>query len=116
MREKSSSVFTSRSRRRLLQQREGGAELVADVAEEGRLGAVQLGQRLGTPALLLIGAGIADGGADLAGDQRAEAAIGIVETQARAEAEHQQAGRAMRGGGWQRQHQCLVRRVGPRPR
>ena len=36
-------------------QRQRRAELVADVGEEGRLGAVELRQRLGAPALLLIG-------------------------------------------------------------
>ena len=46
-------------------QRQRGAELVADVAEEGGLGPVQLGQRLGAPALLLVGAGVGDGGGDV---------------------------------------------------
>ena len=85
MREKSSSVLTSLSSRRPLRwaivdqrpmvagdagcglgqhlleraqhQRQRRAELVADVGEEGGLGAVELGQRLGAPALLLVGAG-----------------------------------------------------------
>src|SRR3712207_8100599 len=41
-------------------ERERGAELVRHVREEGRLGAVDLGQRLGAPPLLLVGAGVGD--------------------------------------------------------
>jgi hypothetical protein len=48
----------ARGRQHLLQrpehQREWRAELVADVAEEGRLGAIDLGQGLRAPALLLV--------------------------------------------------------------
>ena len=52
------------------------AELVADVAEEGGLGAVELGQRLGALALLLRRrAALRHRGGDLAGDQVAEAAV-----------------------------------------
>ena len=95
MRETSSSVLTSRSSRSPLRfttsssacggggeirvalgeqffdraehEGEGGAELVADVAEEGSLGPVQLGQCLGPLPLLLVGPCIGDGGGDLGG-------------------------------------------------
>ena len=106
MREKSSSVLTSLSRRSALRwassrrsrsaratpgdrassvleraehQRERRAELVADVAEEGGLGPVELGERLGAPALLLVGARVGDGGGDVAGDQIEEAPVVVVE-------------------------------------
>ena len=103
MREKSSSALTSFSRRRPLRcvdldqrarlprpaagsrgqqlfertqhQRQRRAEFVADVGEEDRLGAIDLGQRLGPAPFLLIGLGIADRGADLAGDQVEEACV-----------------------------------------
>ena len=96
MRENSSSVFTSFSSRRLLrcatsscsrivagsaspdarasleraeQQRQRRAELVADVGEERRLGAIDLGERLGAAALLLVGAHVGEAGGDLAGEE-----------------------------------------------
>ena len=54
-------------------QGERRAELVADVGEEGGLGAVDLGQRLGAPALLFVGLGVGDRRGDLAGDEVEEA-------------------------------------------
>ena len=54
-------------------QRQRRAELVADVGEERGLGAVDLGQRLGAPALLLVGLGVGDRRGDLAGDEVEEA-------------------------------------------
>ena len=50
-------------------QRERGAELVADVGEERGLGAVQLGQFLGAPLLGPVAAGAADLRRDVRGDQ-----------------------------------------------
>ena len=100
MREKSSSVFTSFSSRRLLrwatsscsrtspaaplagasrlvqrpeQQRQRRAEFVADVAEERRLRAVQLGERLRAPPLLLVGMDVGQPRGDLADEQADEA-------------------------------------------
>ena len=60
-------------------QRQRRAELVADVGEERGLGAVQLGQRLGPPPLLLVGAGVGDGGGDVAGQQVEEPPVVVVE-------------------------------------
>ena len=108
MREKSSSVLTSLSSRRPLRcdhrrasrgrpapaplgarceqvlerpehQRQRRAELVADVAEERRLGAVELGQRLGALALLLVGRRLRHRRPDLRGDEIEEVAIVAVE-------------------------------------
>jgi hypothetical protein len=56
-------------RKRPQHERERRAEFVADIGEEIRLGAVELGQRFGAPALLGIAARGRDGGRDLAGDQ-----------------------------------------------
>ena len=50
-------------------QRERRAELVADVAEEGGLRAIELGERLGAPALFLVGLRVGDARADLARDE-----------------------------------------------
>jgi hypothetical protein len=58
---------------------EGGAELVADIAEEQGLGAVYLRQGLGPPALLFIGACAGNGGGHMTGNQLEEAAIIFVE-------------------------------------
>jgi hypothetical protein len=60
------------------------AELVAHVAEEGGLGAIELGKRLGAPALGLVGARVADGGRDLVRDQAEKPPIPVVEAAARA--------------------------------
>ena len=104
MREKSSSVLTSLSRRsgiamrqspdaaavrggqafglrqRVFQrpqhQRERRAELVAHVGEEGGLGAIDLGERLGALALFLVGARVGDRSGELTGQKLVEAAIG----------------------------------------
>ena len=67
-------------------QRQRRAELVADVAEEGRLGAVELGQRLGARALLLVGLGVGQGRGDLPGDEVEEGAVLVVEGPARTDA------------------------------
>ncbi len=82
-------------RERILQrpehQREGCAELVADIREEACLGPVELGQCLGPAALLLVGAGIPDRGRNLSGDEVQEARIAVVEGAARGDAEDQHA-------------------------
>ena len=94
MREKSSSEFTSFSSRPALRcristcaacaslsapcaveqvfrrtehQRQRRSELVADVAEERRLDAIEFGQRLGLAPRLLQGDGVADSGGDVIG-------------------------------------------------
>ena len=48
------------------QQRQRRAELVADVAEERRLGAIDLGERLGAAPFLLVGVDVGQAGGDLA--------------------------------------------------
>jgi hypothetical protein len=45
---------------------------VADVAEEQRLGAIQIGEGLGALALMLLRPRIGDGGLELTGDERME--------------------------------------------
>ena len=52
------------------------AELVADIGEERRLGAVDLRQRVGTPPLLVVGVDVGEARRDLAGHQIDEAAVG----------------------------------------
>ena len=51
-------------------QRQRSAKLVADVAEELRLGAIEFGQLLGSIAFGLIGGSVGDGSRDLVGEQR----------------------------------------------
>ena len=68
-------------------QREGCAELVADIREEAGLGPVEFGQFLGPAALLLIGAGIPDRGRDLSRNEVQEPGIAVVEGAARTDAE-----------------------------
>jgi hypothetical protein len=80
---------TARRRDRLLggpeEQRQRRAELVADVAEEHRLRAVQFCQRLGTGSRFLQRPRARRGGADLRRHERQEVAIGRVENQSRAD-------------------------------
>ena len=61
------------------------AELVADVGEEGGLGAVQLGQRVGPPPLLVVGMDVGEAGRDLSGHQLDEPAVGGIERPERVE-------------------------------
>ena len=68
---------------------------MADVGEEGRLGPVELGQRLGAPPLVLVGTGIGDGGGHGRGQQVVEAAVGLVHRHARVDAGNQDGGRAV---------------------
>ncbi len=72
-----------RSGQRLLErpehQGQRRAELVADIGEERRLGAVELGERFGALALLLIGRGIGDPRRDLSGHQIEESRIALIE-------------------------------------
>jgi len=68
------------------------AELVADIGKERGLGAVDLGQRFGSPLLLFIGLGIGDCGGDLAGGEIEEARVVVVIEPDRAQANDQHAG------------------------
>ena len=61
------------------QEGERGAELVAHVGEERGLRPVQLGQRLGALALVLVGLGVDHRPRDLRGDQLQEPAVVVVE-------------------------------------
>ena len=71
-------------------QRERRPELVADVREEHRLGAVDLRQRLRAQTLLLVGARVGVRGCDLSGEQVDETAVGAVERAIRVDADDQE--------------------------
>ena len=120
MREKSSNVFTSRSRRRALrcatscrsrctgangvaasarpsssgsdQQGERCSEFVTDVAEERRFCPIELRQGFGALSLLLVGARVGERRAKLVGDEIDKRAVRVVERAARIEADDQSAG------------------------
>ena len=119
MREKSSRLLTSRRSRSALRwtasrssprsalrgirervleraedQRQRRAKLVAHVAEECGLRAVELGELLGALALLLVGARVGDRRRDVARHELEEAPVVVVERSARADAEHEHARRA----------------------
>jgi hypothetical protein len=68
---------------------------VAHVREELGLGAVDLGERLGAPALLLVGARVPERQRDLPREQGEEAAVAVVERAAGAYAHHQHADGAL---------------------
>ncbi len=59
-------------------QRQRGAELVAHVAEEGGLGPVEFGQRLGPLPFFFVSPGVGDGGGDLTGQQVHEALVPVI--------------------------------------
>ncbi len=91
-----------------------GAELVADVGEEGGLGPIELGQGLYPPALFLIGVGVGDRSRDLTGHQAQEGPVGPVEQPVGIEADHKHSGAASVAGRRDRQDR---RRFGlPAPR
>ena len=77
-------------------QGERRSELVADVAEERRLGAVELGQRFRTLALFLVGRGLCHRRPDLCGDQIEEVAVVVPEGQEAAGAGDHEARRTVR--------------------
>jgi hypothetical protein len=58
---------------------------VAYIGEKSGLGAIDLGQRLGTPAFLLVSAGIGDTGRDLPRQQSDKPSITFVVQQIRVE-------------------------------
>ena len=95
---------SSASSQRSQHQRQRRAELVADVREEGGLGAVDFRQRRGAPALLFVGARIGHRGGDLRADQLEETGVQLVEPDARADADHQRAGGLVRDVGLDRHH------------
>ncbi len=95
-------------------QRERGAELVADVGEERGLRLVQLGQLLGPPLLRPVAAGAADARGDVSGDQFHEGPVTVVERPVPVQRGHQESvGRAALPG--QRYQQRLGRRRVPGP-
>ena len=75
-------------------QRQGRAEFVADVGEEGSLGAVDLRQRFGAPAFLLVGLGVGDRRGDLSGRKAEKTPVVVVEQPERIEADDEHAGAA----------------------
>ncbi len=96
-------------------QGQGRAELVADVREECGLGAVDLGQGLGAPALLLVGAGVGEAGRDLARDQVDEARVAGVELPVGIDARDQEARRPVLALARDRDHDRLPGRLVPGP-
>ena len=62
---------------------------MADVAEERRLRAIELGQRLGALPLLFVGARVGERRAELAGDELEKRAVLVVERPPRIEADDQ---------------------------
>ena len=96
-------------------QRQRRAELVADVAEERGLRAVELGELLGALALLLVGAGVGHGGRDVAGDELEEAPVVVVEGAPRADRRATSTPAGSRApGARDRQDHRLARRLVPR--
>ncbi len=69
------------------------AEFVADVREECRLGAIELGQRFRAQALRLVGLGGGEGRADLAHQKIQEAGVGGIERAIWIDPRHEHAGR-----------------------
>ena len=95
------------------QQGQRRAELVADVAEKGRLGPVQLGQRLRAAPRLFVGLGVGQGRGDLPGDEVVEGAVLGVEGPARTDGGDQKRRRPGAARRRDRQDQGGPRRDGP---
>ena len=71
------------------EQRQRCAELVTDIAEKCRLRPIELGQCLGAIALVLVGAGVGERGAELIRHQVNKGAVLVVEWTLGIEADHQ---------------------------
>ena len=97
------------------QQRQRGAELVADVGEEVGLGLVELGQRLGAPPLELVGPGVGDARGQLSRDQVAEVAVAGVQRAVAVEREHLEAVGPGPRRRLERDHERLPRADRPEP-
>ena len=96
-------------------QRERRAELVAHVREERGLRAVELGERLRSLALGLVGLGLADARRDLLADEAHERFVRLVERASRAQAGDEKAGeplllRALERNGERLAHGAPARR------
>ena len=92
-------------------QRQRRAELVRDVGEERGLGAVDVGERLGPRALLLIGERVRQRAGDALRDEVEEAAVGLVELEAGADAGDQHARGTLAAGQAEREEQRLLERL-----
>jgi hypothetical protein len=95
-------------------ERERGAELVTHVREERRFRPIQLGQRLGTPPLLLVGERVGGRGADLSGDQREEAAVSGIQQAVGIEAGDEHRGPPVLARARDREQHDALRRLVPR--
>ena len=93
-------------------QREGGAEFVADVGEERGLGPVEFGQLLGTLLLGPVAACAAHPRSDVPGHQLDEAAVAVVEAPVPVQRGYQKPDRRA-ALLYQRHHQRLRRRLVP---
>ena len=93
-----------RVRERAEHQRQRRAELVRDVGEELRLGAVELRQLVGARLHGGQPLGARQRGGELAGDHAEEAAVVLVEMEVRARPEHERGGGPLRAGPGDGQH------------
>src|SRR5262245_12194127 len=91
-------------------QRERGTKFVAEVGKESGLGAIDLRQRFGAPLLILVGLGVADGGAELTGHQAKKAFVVVVRQAKRIEPRDQKSGPSCITYRRDRQDDGLVRR------
>ena len=92
-------------------ERQRRAELVADVGEEGDLGPVHFGQRLGPLPLLLVGTGVGNGSGHTGGEQVVEAPVRLVQRQAGADTDDEDGGGPVGPRRKDRQHQGGIRRL-----
>src|SRR5215470_1854612 len=94
-------------------QRERGTKFVADVGKESGFGAVDLRQRFSAPLLILVGLGVADGGAELTSHQAEKASVVVVRQAKRIEPRDQKSGPSCFASRRDRQDNGLVRWVLP---
>ncbi|PWW22492.1 hypothetical protein JD79_01646 [Geodermatophilus normandii] len=88
---------------------------MADVGEEGGLGAVELGERLGAGALGGVGARVGDGAGDLRGQQLVEGPVLLVQRAVGTDADQQRPDRLASGAARQRQRHRRGHLVAERP-
>ena len=100
--------------RRPEHERERRAELVAHVGEELRLGAIQLGERFGAAAFLLIRLRVAERDGDLRGEERVEGSVPFIERAARAHTGDDRAERQIVARGRDRHHERGANGILPR--
>ena len=94
-------------------QGERGTKFVADIGEEGGLGAIDLRERIGATALGVGSLGIGNGCRDLSRDQTEESPVSLIERPSRAGCDNEKSGQPLTARALERQQAGMLHQVRP---